>query len=283
MAQYLLLRKISFDNAQALQCEAVIGTPALTQYNGFIDRLHRFLYYECNLDIKFQDFAVAYHDCELVNTVTTIGGKIKTYTIPCALTMRTSEMRPATPKEKWKVNGTVSLLIKVETNEVEEDIVYCLEDAFEYFESRCDNFSFCGGTAKMSDKTSFELIVSNDHSKDDEIKAKLMPSHLAISREDLLIGSNKQPLERMVDIMKRGTKETIDGWFAPLVVGYTRLNQYTSSDNHNKEHWFVDTLTTLVEYRMPISFNTVDDFLWHYDFNGNDYKMINNFNAEKEI
>ena len=67
---------------------------------------------------------------------------------------------------------------------------------------------------------------------------------------------------------------------SPLVVGFqglTRLGKVKAQRDPNVSHRFAESVITLGEFKMPFRFSSVEDLMWHYEYDeGNDLYICKN-------
>lgn len=258
MAKYILIKRLNVLGACGLQDEHIVGVPAMTQHNGFVDSLRRSL--NGQFKIKIEGFTIAYHYVDFDNVLLSKYNYVgyRTHREATARTTLDSKLI-ADYVDKPKVNMTISYLLKVKTSIDEEDIVKSIMDFLK-------TARVCGGFVDTSKPPRIEVIVSNNCDKDKIILKKLMPSQIPITRTDLILNSKLSPLETEVRCMTYTPNEPKTGWLVPMVVGYKKIGECVSKDNlHNQEVYgcLGEAISTVCEFVMPYKFNLVDDCLWH--------------------
>jgi hypothetical protein len=263
MADYLLIRDLHIDNAQALQCEGIIGVPALTQYVGFLDMLKQNLN-KTGINVSFKRFAVAYHNV-YVQAPMKYGiyrGVMKPYTAISFLNDKYVARTQAT--EDWRIDVDVSLLIEL------DDCVVAKQDMRIALSYILNNSNYFGG-GLLSKLTNFNfnkhisIIVNNHHERDADIKRALSPGWVVKSRMDLIKNSD-DPLRAQVE---HHLASTTNKRLSALVTGYKTIGEIfdikNSRDCSNKSRYFAEAVSTLVEWKKPYDCRHVEDFLWTYN------------------
>ena len=278
--QYLLLKKLHIEKANGLQDESLIGVPSVMQFHGFVDALN--IYLNKFFKIKFKKFAVSYHNHHFVGAkqrkgkyelTSFIPSRVKTeYNIDSKI-IKNGLAKAASLSEDWKVNMCISLIIEVEQVYASIDkITECISDALEVLR-------VCGG--KFAYTTAYnpiELIENTDNNNDKIIKNKLMPGQVTKLRNDLISEGTETPLENMLECIIINPKQKRKGWFVPMVVGYKELgicDETVTSKDPEKKHYFVETIKTICEMKIPTKFNTIDDFMLQYEYKDGKYIVKN--------
>lgn len=278
--QYLLLSKLNVLHANGLQDEGLVGIPSMMQFHGFLDALN--LYLNDYIEIKFGDFAVSHHDHQFVGARKAknkyelrsfIPSRVITNycDVNCKL-LKKGFARGASLSESWLVNMCVSLIIEVETYANKDELDFYIAQALKVL-------PVCGGHFTHSSAYNpIELIESVDNEQDKTIQNKLMPGQVAKLRKDLILEKNATPLENMIENIVINPNAKREGWLVPMVVGLKELGECDEtaiSKDPTKKHYYAETIKTMCEMRMPIRFDKVDDFMWHYEYKDNKYIVTN--------
>ena len=59
------------------------------------------------------------------------------------------------------------------------------------------------------------------------------------------------------------------GWLVPIAIGFKGISPIGKVQNQRDEtadHCFVESVVTLGEFRMTYRFQSVEDMMWHYEY-----------------
>lgn len=310
MEAYIVIKRVMVEKANAVQCDYVIGTPAMTQFAGYFNKISRDLSAIDNT-FKMKGFAVSYHNYSFNSFASEYG--IKKFNIRAKLKDKREENKVAIKDIKGEalvddplVDFEASFLIKCSFDIDTEKLVTHLDESIRANRICCGNF--------VKYNTYCEPIYVFDVSNCEENKVlnHLMPGNVLIDQHKLVeqesVENNISPLEAMANflrvfpfvqekedngeehlvLVKNVEEETrpifyqrkMAGWFVPMMIGYAdicRKDNVTHKRSSDCEHHFVEPITTLCEYKMPNKFSTVENILWHstYDKDNNLYLIVN--------
>lgn len=308
MNAYIVIKRVMVEKANAVQCDYIIGTPAMTQFAGFFNKISRDLS-KIDESFKMQGFAVSYHNYSF-NSFSNDRG-IKNFNIRSKLKDKRGETKSTVKDIKGEavvddplVDFEASFLIKCSFDIDSDTLVSHLDEILRA------NRICCGYFVKYN--TYNEPISVFDISNCDENKVLnyLMPGNVLIDRHSLVekecLENNISPLEAMANFLKvypfvkekdNGEEKFVlvediqkenrpivyrrkmAGWFVPMMVGYAdicRKDDVTHRRSTECEHHFVEPITTLCEYKMPNKFSSVENILWHNKKEEDLYLIKNN-------
>ena len=290
MAKYIVLKRLYIVNVSALQNEFIVGIPAMTQWNGFIDNLNRKLKEFIHID----SFAISYHNFQLQNSIegyTSIHNSLRTST-PCAINRANyGKTEQAINKLKmnagfcddWKSTMLVSILLKYDGQNFDE------EDLKQKIHSILMTNHICGGNlSEYRSKVPIEFMT--DVQEEKVIKNKLMPGYVLVNRINYLnefMKENKEcdKLQALLEHLylnydeekEEFSKKIKKGWCVPIVVGFKRISEkvdITICRDKGNDHYFAEAVTSLGEFIMPNKLN-INDFLWKGEYNEGIYLVKN--------
>ena len=306
MAKYIVLKRLYIVNVSALQNEFIVGIPAMTQWNGFIDNLSRKLKEFIHID----SFAISYHNFQLQNSIegyTSIHNSLRA-SAHCIINRenysKTDELKEnAGLHDDWKSAILVSILLKYKGQNFDE------EDLKRKIHNILTTNHICGGNlSEYRSEVPIEFLTDIQGEK--VIKNKLMPGYVLVNRINYLnefVEKNKKcdklqallkhlysirklkkiKIKKMNKHMKFKEKQKIKrnivfnklrkGWFVPIVVGFKRISEritVTTCRDKEKDHYFVETVTSLGEFIMPNKLE-INDFLWEGEYNEGIYLVKN--------
>lgn len=296
------------EKANAVQCDYIIGTPAMTQFAGFFNKIGRDLS-KIDESFKMQGFAVSYHNYSF-NSFSNDRG-IKNFNIRSKLKDKRGETKSTVKDIKGEavvddplVDFEASFLIKCSFDIDSDTLVSHLDEILRA------NRICCGYFVKYNTYSEPICVFDASNCEENKVLNYLMPGNVLIDRHDLVekecLENNISPLEAMANFLKvypfvkekdSGEEKFVlvedmqkenrpivyrrkmAGWFVPMMVGYAdicRKDDVTHRRSAECEHHFVEPITTLCEYKMPNKFSSVENILWHNKKEEDLYLVKNN-------
>lgn len=283
MSQYLLLKKLRVQNANALSSPFTFGFPAVTAFMGFAHRLQR-EFNPCNDPnelvctgvgiishyFAMQDYQEGYNRCLKItaNPLDKDGE-------------RTSFI------EEGRCHLTVSLLVEIDNLPSSKDKF--LHKVRQLLAGR---LKLAGGDILYNptlEKDNIRLI------EDIDTNFRLfIPGYALIERKDLMqtaMQAGQDALDALYDALvvkhrcKQGengavtwqTQREYEGWLVPIATGFHALTPAALAENQRDSHTphrFAESVVTLGEFKMPLPArfpNGFKDLLWRYQQQGDLY------------
>ena len=284
MKGYLVISHLKIQNANALSSPYTIGFPAMTSWLGGVHALQRKLNQSGFEDLKFMSVAVCSHRMDLQ---TFRGpGDFHSSIIGTSNPLNAEGKRTSFIEEA-RCHLDVSLVIEYESKdelnlELIRNLLY-------------SGLKIAGGDILNLRK----LIIFNEEEKD-RVMRRLMPGYVVVGRQDLMNGSDEDPMTTILDYLtlqhrsEQNDKEEITwtskrkiaGWILPIAVGFygvTPLGRAKNQRDPDKPHCFAESIVTLGEFIMPYRIKDIDMMLWHYDYNSKDRLYLCKQNKPYEI
>lgn len=283
MSQYLLLKKLRVQNANALSSPFTFGFPAVTAFMGFAHRLQR-EFNSCNDPnelvctgvgiishyFSMQDYQEGYNRCLKItaNPLDKDGE-------------RTSFI------EEGRCHLTVSLLVEIDNLPSSKDKF--LHKVRQLLAGR---LKLAGGDILYNptlEKDNIRLI------EDIDTNFRLfIPGYALIERKDLMqaaMQAGQDALDALYDALvvkhrcKQGENGAVtwqiqreyEGWLVPIATGFHALTPAALAENQRDSHTphrFAESVVTLGEFKMPLPArfpNGFKDLLWRYQQQGDLY------------
>lgn len=129
--------------------------------------------------------------------------------------------------------------------------------------------------------------VSENTRTERKIIQSLMPGYALIERSELLQPQDNakvDKLDALLDFLsihvysetenEKNTKtwhakKREPGWLVPIAIGFKGISPIGKVENQRDEtsdHCFVESVVTLGEFRMTYRFQSVEDMMWHYEY-----------------
>lgn len=277
MKKYLLLPHIQIENANAMSSTFTIGVPAMTAWLGAVHALERKIHEISDLkDIKFPQTALTIHRADL--QLYKGPGDYANSVIGTSNPLDKDGKRPAFI-ELPRIHLEVSLLIDV------ENLSGDMEETFlEKMPGFLNHLKMAGGDI-ISMKALKLLYDDGTEAAVRKIRGTLMPGYTLIERSDLLKEiPDQDSLDTLLDYISvhhdpirdedgqvtgwTSSRKT-DGWLVPIAVGFhgiSSLGKVRNQRDRNTLHQFAESVVTLGEYKMPYRFDSINDMMWHYEY-----------------
>ena len=275
---YLFIPRMKVLGASASGSSYTIGIPSMIAWLGMMYAMQRKLREKNYPNITFKSAGVCYHKVK-VNRFKPDNG-YKYSIIGSRNPLVGKNAGPRSFMEVPTLNMDVDLIFTFTGLDVDET---CDDSFVEAVINTLHNLRACGGTITSIGKTKPYVYTQSD---EDKLKQMMIPGYTVIERRDLLInGESDNDIDRMLDVLasysnaKRDDNHNFEkweyskkqkGWIIPIGVGYKGISPLGNVENQrNKKypHRFVEAITTLGECKMPISLDSIDDMMWHYEYN----------------
>lgn len=275
MAMYLLLKKIQVHNANAMSSPLTVGFPAMTAWLGAVHALERRLGAEGIPDVHFSGVAVASHACDVQLHR---GSQFDHYSIiGTANPLKKKDGKYERPPliEEARCHLCVSLLIRVQgidsvnKEQLEKKVVALLW-----------RMKLAGGDIEKIGKV--EIVQASEEKDEHRLLCRLMPSYVLVERRNLMLENEegRDMLDTLLamlaveyeaqddgnDLKWKG-KRRVKGWLVPIAVGFKAITGKVKAEHQRSldyDHYFVEPIVTLGEFRMPCHFQSIDEILWEY-------------------
>lgn len=279
MSQYLLLKHIRVQNANAIASPFTVGFPAVTAFMGFAHALQRHLNPAANPDaVLIQGVGIACH-------AFTLQDHQDNYSRTLRLTANPLDKDGNRPSfvEEGRCHLTVSLLLEVNHLPNGRDLEHLLERLKPLLMARC---KLAGGDI---------LDVGKVLPLKDE-KASLrcvMPGYVLMERRDLMqeaMRNGQDALDALHGFLQinhrcERDKEGEDkatwqshraraGWLVPIATGFHALSEAGVAEqqrDRDTPHRFAESLVTLGEFIMPYRLDSLAAMIWRYRHDGDFY------------
>ncbi len=276
MSVFVLAKKVSIRDANAMSAPYIVGFPPMTAWLGGVHAIERNL---SKFGVKLPSVAVVVHDFQIR------GHK----------DLRDRRWRFVSSRNPLKQSGDSSSLVE----EPKCDLCVSLlieakgldainqDDVIAFIQNRLAVMRLAGGEVVGFDSVSAVFLDESSDEDERKLIRNLMPGYALISRKDLLDCEN-DPLDKMIDLISVRRYKTDDGWkmergrtgwLVPIVVGYRDISGAVAvpgARSKDAEHHFVEPLTTMGEFVMPHRLANISDLLWKYQYvNNKDYLCVN--------
>lgn len=282
MRQYLLIKKLQVQNANALSSSFTYGFPAVTAFLGFAHALQRFLnkdYANDFGDLIVSGVGIASHSFVMQDYKGQYESTLKLTANP----LDKDGNRPSFVEE-GRCHLCVSLVLELENlgNALEVELIDALGTLLN------GHMKLAGGDIlPIPDATqTIELMLDNKKSL-----RQLMPSYVLIERRDLMLDamqSGQDALDALHGALQLNhtsteltngkvqwqTSRAHKGWIVPIVTGFHALTPPALADNQRDSstlHRFAESVVTLGEFKMPIRCESVNEIMWRYQHNDDFY------------
>lgn len=284
---YLLLPKIEIQNANALSSLCTIGFPAMTTWMGAVHALERKVRLTESLrEVRFISLGVISHESRLQ-----VYKNPGDYHYSIAISSNPLRKKGGNTFERPpfiedpRIHLKVSLLI--ECRGVSEDNK---NELLETVGDLLPLLKMAGGDVLTYKPPAVYFASEDNPGKQKKILHRLMPGFAVIERRHLLEQAENEEgdtldtllsfltIHHEAEINKENevrawtSKRRETGWLIPLVVGFqglTRLEKIKAQRNPNVLHRFAEPVITLGEFKMPYRFASVEEMMWHYEYDEN--------------
>ena len=159
------------------------------------------------------------------------------------------------------------------------------DELAKFVEIALPRMKIAGGDILSFEKPRIYYVSDEKPEQEKKILCQLMPGFALIERRRLLEkaeSNNFDALDALLSffaIHPKGKEETQSfqgpsyrkgaGWLIPIVVGFQGLSSLGKVKNQRDPtvlHRFVESVVTLGEFKMPYRFSSVEEILWHYEY-----------------
>lgn len=280
MKQYLLIKRLQVQNANALSSPFTYGFPAVTAFLGFAHALQRHL----NQDADFQNLQIT--GIGIVNHAFTMQDHQEGYSRTLRLTANPLDKDGSRPSfvEEGRCHFTVSLVLEVDQleNGLDDELK---ERVAELILGR---MKLAGGDILRLEHAEKKIYLIPNDSKG--LRA-LMPGYALIERRDLMIGAMQQgqdALDALHGALQISHECVTDekgnmswqksranaGWLVPIATGFHALTEAGVAEQQRDSdtpHRFAESLVTLGEFIMPYRLASLAALVWRYRHDGDFY------------
>ena len=281
---YLLLPEIEIENANALSSLCTIGFPAMTAWMGAVHALERKVRLTESLrEVRFISLGVISHESRLQ-----VYKNPGDYHYSIAISSNPLRKKGGNTFERPpfiedpRIHLKVSLLI--ECRGVSGDNK---NDLFETVGDLLPLLKMAGGDVLTCKPPAVYFASEDKPEEQKKILHRLMPGFAVIERRHLLEQAkngegdtldtllsflmihHEAKINKENEVRAWTSKRREAGWLIPLVVGFqglTRLGKVKAQRNPNVLHRFAEPVITLGEFKMPYRFASVEDLMWHYEY-----------------
>lgn len=292
---YLLLPKIEIQNANALSSLCTIGFPAMTAWMGAVHALERKVRLTESLrEVRFINLGVISHESRLQ-----VYKNPGDYHYSIAISSNPLRKKGGNTFERPpfiedpRIHLKVSLLIECQgvTGDNENELLETVGDLLPLLK-------MAGGDVLTCKPPAVYFASEDKPEEQKKILHRLMPGFAVIERRHLLEQAengegdtldtllsflmihHEAEINKENEVRAWTSKRREAGWLIPLVVGFqglTRLGKVKAQRDPNVSHRFAEPVITLGEFKMPYRFSSVEDLMWHYEYDeGNDLYICKN-------
>lgn len=273
MSQYLLLKSVCVQNANALSSPFTFGFPAVTAFTGFAHALQRYL--NPNSDpgkILVNGVGIVCHHFEMQDHQEGFSRALKLTANP----LNKEGNRPSFVEE-GRCHFTVSLLLEVENLPVGERPLKRLFDEVE--QHVLGNMKLAGGDILGLDRHRPIQVLKDEPAS----RRYLMPGYLLMERREFLekaMQHGQDALEALYGFIQIrhvseqkaggevvwGASRAQPGWLVPIATGFHGVSKLSDGALQVRDtkypHRFVESLVTLGEFVMPNRIEVLADCIW---------------------
>lgn len=279
MSQYLLIKHLRVQNANAISSPFTFGFPAVTAFMGLAHALQRHLNPTADPDeLLVRGVGIASHQF-------TMQDHQDGYSCTLRLTANPLDKDGNRPSfvEEGRCHLTVSLVLEVDNLPNGRPLERLLEQLEPLLMARC---KLAGGD--ILDVGAVKVLT------DDKASVRqLMPSYVLMERSDLMqeaMRNGQDALDALHGFLQiRHTSERIKegedkatwhsqrarpGWLVPIATGFhalTEANVAEQQRDSNTPHRFAESLVTLGEFVMPYRLESLAALVWRYRHDGDFY------------
>ena len=282
MRNFILIKNIQVQNANALSSPYTIGFPSMTAWLGFVHALERYVCKKALPEASLKSMAVVCHEIYLH----TVKNGYNYHII-------NSKNPPSTRIDKKFLDKNKSFIPEPRCNMkcsllIEHNVCRGQwSELYGVFNHRLHLMKIAGGDIVDFQKLNENLCCLIDESEKQEIRKltrQMMPGYLIIERRDLMVQSmfeGRDALEALLDHLKiinycdkdeHGNifwkkKRKNPGWIVPIATGFhgiTELKQIEGQRDPDTPHRFAEAVITLGEFIMPYRAQSLDEMLWYY-------------------
>lgn len=285
---YVVIPKIQIQNANAMSSTYTIGFPAMTAWLGAVHALQRKVAsYDADFSgIQFAKTAVVCHACNLQVQEGYRKSLIGTAN-PLKKNKKSGKYERPPFIAEARVHLTVSLIIETSRIFLEH------KERFEaMINELIGTMKIASGDVIAAGKAEVMYVDDEEQRGHKAVIAKVMPGYALIERRDLLQRCHGDGLMSMLEflkvhahaekdddgnVLKWQYERTAPGWIVPISVGFKGISPLANVQYQRdaaKDHRFAENVLTLGEFKMPYRFDTIDDMMWHYEYDADDAMYI---------
>uniref|UniRef100_UPI004024D545 type I-F CRISPR-associated protein Csy2 n=1 Tax=Dialister sp. TaxID=1955814 RepID=UPI004024D545 len=292
---YLLLPEIEIQNANALSSLCTIGFPAMTAWMGAVHALERKVRLTESLrEVRFISLGVISHESRLQ-----VYKNPGDYHYSIAISSNPLRKKGGNTFERPpfiedpRIHLKVSLLIECRgvSGDNKNDLLETVGDLLPLLK-------MAGGDVLTCKPPAVYFASEDKPEEQKKILHRLMPGFAVIERRHLLEQAkngegdtldtllsflmihHEAEINKENEVRAWTSKRKEAGWLIPLVVGFqglSRLGKVKAQRDPNVLHRFAEPVITLGEFKMPYRFASVEDLMWHYEYDeGNDLYICKN-------
>lgn len=287
MKKYLLIPKLKIHNANAMSSAYTVGFPAMTAWLGAMHALERNIRSN-GYAIRLSALGVSSHACHVqLYSEAKTGKKLLIGTAnPLKKSKKTGEFERPPFIEEARCNLLVSLLMEIKGFNPDEEKEFLSCTATELSRMKIAGGDIENDILHRHGSNQIKIITVDFADEKDiaRLKRSLMPGYVLRERCDLLAGADDSLDELLENLAVCCTLERDDkgkvvgrqykkvknnGWIVPIMTGYRDLTgacRVANQRSYDYEHHFVEPLVTVGEFVMPHTCQTVEEFMWHYDY-----------------
>lgn len=287
MKKYLLIPKLKIHNANAMSSAYTVGFPAMTAWLGAMHALERNIRSN-GYAIRLSALGVSSHACHVqLYSEAKTGKKLLIGTAnPLKKSKKTGEFERPPFIEEARCNLLVSLLMEIKGFNPDEEKEFLSCTATELSRMKIAGGDIENDILHRHESNQIKILTADFADEKDiaRLKRSLMPGYVLRERCDLLAGADDSLDELLENLavcctLERDDKGKIvgrqykkvknNGWIVPIMTGYRDLTgacRVANQRSYDYEHHFVEPLVTAGEFVMPHTCQTVEEFMWHYDY-----------------
>jgi CRISPR-associated protein Csy2 len=281
MSQFVVLKKLRVQNANAISSPFTYGFPAVTAFLGFAHALERqFNASSGDEPINIIGVGIVSHRFQMLDHR---DGYNRTLCLTGNPLNEKGERAPFV--EEGRCHMTVSLVLKI-------DGLSGNRGADHLKEIVSSRLKLAGGDI---------LSISSVELANDDRKSTryLMPGYALVERKSLMLEQMEKGIDAMdslhhfVAVHHRSevaddgqvnwtSKRAADGWLVPIATGFQALSPPDHPENARDTatpHRFAECVVTLGEFVMASRFNSLSELLWRYDQQGDLYVCTQEVNG----
>lgn len=292
MSQYLLLKRLRVQNANALSSPFTFGFPAVTAFMGFAHALQRHFNPDNDPDeLLINGVGIVSHQFDMQDHQEGFNRTLKLTANP----LDKDGNRPSFVEE-GRCHFTVSLLLEVENLPVGE---YEQKQLFKQIQQQvAGRMKLAGGDIldfKLLDKPLQDEPANRRH---------LMPGYALMERRTLMqeaMQNGQDALDALHGFLQIrheceqdedghvswSSRRAKSGWLVPIATGFHAISELTDNVLQARDsetpHRFAESLVTLGEFVMPHRLERLSDTIWRYRPSGDFYACVQTPNATIEF
>lgn len=293
MSQYLLLRRLRVQNANALSSPFTFGFPAVTAFMGFAHALQRHLNKQDNLkDFRIEGVGIVSHQFAMQDHQEGFNRTLKLTANP----LDKDGNRPSFVEE-GRCHFTISLLLEVENLPVGERAIKRLQETIR--KQVLGRMKLAGG-----DILGLDNYKPVDVLKDEPASRRcLMPGYVLMERRDLMVEAMQNGQDALDALhgflqirhecaqddagnVSWHSRRSHSGWLAPIATGFHAISELSEDTLQARDsetpHRFAESLVTLGEFVMPHRLATLSDIIWRYQHAGDVYACVQQTHTTRE-